>query len=379
MVFTPKPMEEDYLPLFKKVTLLYYDNLYVRLLCKIYLFVFFVVHLLQMIKSALDGWRPDHWYNTLMLTICVHELVTVFLVERVHDEFISLRSLMYEIFWSPKEAPLQLIKNYQKLYQTFKAILILGLLAIIIFCYGSAKFHTHPEWPMVAKNSSTQYSVFFVAFLIQALAAYIIVYIYSFMFFYVCIHGRIQMELLIEYLKQISKELQHCECRHLDAITKDRFIVIVKQHLRLSRYVEQVNNTFGGRRLTLPLMTSMVSFSICLYAVYQDQVLTLSIFLIVFFALPSVYCVAGELLSSGFEKFSLELYNTRWYIWNKENKQTFSLFLPFAAKVQVVDVLFPPLTVRVSTILWTIRTLYSLLTVMNSINTKNRYACGCVP
>ncbi|KAI7815426.1 Odorant receptor Or104 [Rhyzopertha dominica] len=370
MVFTPKPMEEDYLPLFNKVTSLYYDNVFVRLLCKIYLFVFFIVHLLQMIKGALDGWRPDHWYNTLMLTICVHELVTVFLVERVHDEFTSLRSLMYEIFWSPKEAPFRLIRNYQKWYQAFKAVLILGLLTIIIFCYGSAKFHTHPEWPMVAKDSPIQYCLFFVAFSIQAVAAYLIVYIYSFMFFYVCIHGRIQMELLIEYLKQISKELAHCEGGHLNAFIKDRLSFILMQHLRLSRYAEQVKNTFGGRRLTMPLMTSMVSFSICLYAVYQDQVLTLSIFLMVFFALPSVYCVAGELLSSGFEKFAIELYNIRWYIWNKENKQTFLLFLPFAGKVQVVDVLFPPLKVRVSAILWTIRTLYSLLTVMKAINTK---------
>ncbi|KAI7815427.1 Odorant receptor Or105 [Rhyzopertha dominica] len=369
MVFTPKPMEDDYLPLFKKVTLLYYDNVFVRLLCKIYLLVFFVVHLVQMIKGALDGWKPDHWYNTLMLTICVHELVTVFLVETVHDDFMRLRSLMYEIFWSPTEAPLPLIKNYHKWYHVYKAVLIIGLLTIIIFCYGSARFHTHPEWPMIAKNSPTQYSAFFVAFSIQAVAAYLIVYIYSFMFFYVCIHGYVQMELLIEYLKQISKGLQQCDCGRLNGVIKDRLSFILMQHLNLSRYVAQVQHTFGGTRLTMPLMTAILSFSICLYAVYQDRVVTLSIFLIFFIAMTSLYCVAGELLSSGFEKFAIELYCTKWYYWNKENKQTLLLFLPFAGRVQAVDV-FPPLTVRVSNILWIIRTLYSLVTVLKSVNIK---------
>lgn len=159
------------------------------------------------------------------------------LVDRVKQDITDMDTMMNQHFWSIEGAPEAVLYNYFRWNHILKVLLYIGFLSIIVLCYGSVHFRIHPEWPMISRNNRRLLVIFLAAFIIQTMAAYGIVFIYSFMFFYACIHGHIQMALLTEYLKQTSARTKCMEEKRLNAFIKHRLVVIVKQHLKLSRYV----------------------------------------------------------------------------------------------------------------------------------------------
>ncbi|KAI7815206.1 Odorant receptor Or90 [Rhyzopertha dominica] len=360
MATNPEPYTDEYLPFLRKTMMLYYENAFVRMLCKIYLPLYFLMHATMMVDCFIHERKTDHLFNTVVLTSCVHVMVTLVLVESVYKDIMNMDELMSEIFWSQNGAPKWLKQNIHQLSQTFKILLFVGLFGVIVLCVSAVLFRIHPDWPIIDKSDPIHYAIFLVAFMIHNVVACVIVFVYSCMFFYACIHVYVQMALLTEHLKKLSGE------DGLDELIKERMLPIIKQHCKLSGFAKKVTQTFSPKRLATPLSTAMFSFSICLYLIMKRREYSMVIFLISFFIIPALYCVTGELFSFGFEKFSFELYNCCWYGWNKENMRTVLLFLVFTQREQVVQV-FPSLYARMRYILWTVKTLYTVLTLFKSI------------
>ncbi|KAI7815024.1 Odorant receptor Or103, partial [Rhyzopertha dominica] len=355
----------EYLPFFRKIMMLYYENVLVRMLCKVYLPLYFLVHATAMVHSIVHKLKTNHIYNAVMLAISAHEVITVVLVEIVRNDITQMDELKSKIFWSPIGASKRLLQNFRYLTKTFKLLLFVGFLSIIILCISAVLLEIHPDWPIIDKNNPLQYSIFLVAFMVQCVGACIIVYAYSCMFFYACLHMYMQMVLLTEYLRNISKGLRGMDENRRNQLVKDRMLCAIRQHCKLSRFAKRVMETYGPKTLAIPLITAMVSFSICLYAIIEEEAYTLLTFLMSFFLIPSLYCVAGELLSSGFEEFSSQLYSCCWYNWNKANRRTSLIFLVFTQRELVIEI-FPSLYARVRCILWTVKTLYSVLALLKS-------------
>ncbi|KAI7815204.1 Odorant receptor Or88 [Rhyzopertha dominica] len=362
MNLKPESFKDDYLPFLRKVMMLYYKNIFVRQFCKIYLTLYFLIHSSVMIVTAVKGWKANHLYNAITLFISIHEVATVILVEVVHSHVMHMDELMHKMFWSTSGATKRLMENLHQLIQIIKIIFSVGLISIIIVCIGAVLYQIHPDWPIINKNNPLQYAILLVAFSAQCLGGGIIAYIYCSMFFYTCIHVHVQMGMLTEYLKHLSKD---AILRNNNRLVKNRMLLIIKQHCRLSRFAKEVTRNFGDIYLAIPLLTSMVYFSANLYVTVQERLSTMVIYLISFILVPCLYCITGELFSSGFEKFSVQLYKCCWYEWNHENRKTTLLFLIFSQRVYVIRV-FPPICARVTYIFWTLRMLYSALAVLKS-------------
>ncbi|KAI7815199.1 Odorant receptor Or84 [Rhyzopertha dominica] len=362
---TPQLFKDEYLPFIRKTMMLYYENIFVRMLCKVYLPLNCITHATAMVDSFIHERKTDYLYNTMILMICIHVILTVFMVEAVYHDIMHMDELMRKTFWSQNGAAEWLTRKIRQLTQTFKILLSGGFVGIIILCMNAVLFGIHPDWPIINKNSRIQYSIFLVAFMIHAIGACIIVVVYSCMFFYACIHVYVQMSLLTEYLKKLSYSVTEMKEDRCNQSVKEGMLCIIEQHCKLSMFAKKVTQTFGFKNLAILLTTAMVSFSICLYLIIKRREYTIIIFVVSFFVILAFYCVTGELFSLGFEEFSSQLYNCCWYKWNKENRRTALLFLIFTQREQAVQI-FPAHYARMRYILWTIRALYSVLTLLKS-------------
>ncbi|KAI7815203.1 Odorant receptor Or87 [Rhyzopertha dominica] len=364
MNIKPESFKDEYLPFFRKTMMLYYENVFVRILCKIYLPLFFLMHASAMVQSLVQERKTDHLYNSMMLMINVHQVITVVMVEAAYHDIMHMDELIREIFWSQNGAPKWLKQNIRQLTQTFKIVLTFVFVCIIILCMNAVLFGIHPDWPIINKNDQIRYVIFLIAFIIYAIGSCIIIYVYACMFFYVCIHIYVQMALLTDYLRNLSDGLIDMEDDRFNQFVKERMLFVIKQHCKLSMFAKKVTQTFGFKNLAILLTTAMVSFSICLYLIIKRR--EYSVFVpVIFFIVPSLYCITGELFSFGFEEFSSQFYNRYWYKWNKENRRTALLFLIFTQREQVIQI-FPAHYARIEYILWTVRALYSVLTLLKS-------------
>ncbi|KAI7815238.1 Odorant receptor Or93, partial [Rhyzopertha dominica] len=334
-------------PFFRKVMMLYYNNVWIRLLCKCY-------------ATILD-------ISTVV--VAFHEVVIVILIATVitESDIICLENIMLEVFWTIDRASDELNKDIDVLDDTFKFLFYISLLSIVILCFGAAFLGLHPEWPIVDQNNLIHFATFLTVFIVFAVLACVAVYIYAFMFFSFSVHGHVQMRLLIEYLRKISEGLQENDEYQHDKLVRKRILFIIGQHFKLTRFTTTFIKTFEGRRLTIPLLSMMVFYSIMLYMIYKERTYTMIIFIVSFLLVPSLYCFTGELLSSKFENFALELYNREWYNWDRKNRQILLLFLLFSQKEHAIHV-FPPVTTRIPAILWTLRNLYSAFTLIQSVS-----------
>ncbi|KAI7815200.1 Odorant receptor Or85 [Rhyzopertha dominica] len=365
MKANPQPFQDDYLPFFRKAMMLYYENVFVKMLCKIYLPLYLIIHATTMADSLIRKRTTDSLYNTMLLMICIHEVLTVVMVEAVYHDIMHMDEIMRDIFWSQTCVPKRLKQNIRQLTQAFKIFLSSGFVGIIIIWISAVLFGIHPDWPIIDKNNPIQYAIFLAAFMVHSIGACIIVFVYSCIFFYTCIHVYVQMALLTEYLRKLSYSLTEIKEDQLNRSVKEGMLCIIKQHCKLSMFAKKVTQTFSLITLAILLTTGMVTFSICLYFIIKRREYTMIIFLVSFFGIPSLYCITGELFSFGFEEFSSQLYNCCWYKWNKENRRTVLLFLIFTQHEQVIQV-FPAHYARMRYILWTIRALYSVLTLLKS-------------
>ncbi|KAI7815237.1 Odorant Receptor Or92, partial [Rhyzopertha dominica] len=354
----------EYFPFFRKIMLLYYNNVWVRLLCKFYLPLFFVTHVTMMF---LKEWNAITLFDAAVVVVAFHEVVIVILIATLEGDIICLENIMRKVFWPTDRASDELNKDIDVLNDMFKFLFYISILSIAILGFSAAFLGIHPEWPIVDKNNLIHYATFLTVFIVYAVLACIAVYVYAFMFFYFCVHGHVQMRLLIEYLREISEGLQENDEYQHDKLVRKRILFIIRQHFNLTRFTKTFIETFGGRRLTIPLFSVMVFYSIMLYMIYKDRTYTMIIFIISFFLVPSLYCFTGELLSSEFENFTWELYNREWYNWDRNNRQMLLLLLFFSQKERAVNV-FPPHTARIPAILWTLRNLYSVFALIQSVS-----------
>ncbi|KAI7815236.1 Odorant receptor 95, partial [Rhyzopertha dominica] len=347
---------------FRKIMMLYYNNVWIRLLCKCYLPLFFLMHVTMMF---LKGWSAITLADAAIVVVAFHEVLVVILIATLEDNIICLKNIMRSVFWPIHRASDELNKDIHVLNGMFKFLFYISLLSIVILGFSAAFLGIHPEWPIVDKNNLIHYATFLTVFIVFAVLACIAIYVYAFMFFYFCVHGHVQMRLLIEYLRKIYEGLQENDGYHHDKLVRKRILFIIRQHFNLAGFTKTFIETFEGRRLTTPLLSVMVYYSIMLYMIYKERTYTMIIFIVSFFLAPSLYCFTGELLSS--ENFTWELYNREWYNWDRNNRQMLLLFLLFSQKERNVYV-FPPLTTRIPAILWTLRNLYSVFTLKQSVS-----------
>ncbi|KAI7815239.1 Odorant receptor Or96, partial [Rhyzopertha dominica] len=351
-------------PFFRKIMMLYYNNVWIRLLCKFYLPSYFVTHVTMMF---LKGWNVITLFDAAIVVVAFHAVVVVILIATVEVDINCLENIMLDVFWPFDRASDKLNKDIHVLNDMFKFLFYISLLSIVILGFNAAFLGIHPEWPIVDKNNLISYATFLTVFIVFAVLACIAIYVYAFMFFYFCVHGHVQMRLLIENLRKISGGLKEKDEYQHDKLVRERILFIIRQHFNLTRFTKAFIETFEGRRLTIPLLSGIVFYSIMLYVIYKERNYTMIAFIISFFLVPSLYCFTGELLSSEFENFTLELYKREWYNWDRKNRQTILLFLLFSQKERTIYV-FPPLTTRIPGILWILRNLYSIFTLIQSVS-----------
>ncbi|KAI7815198.1 Odorant receptor Or82 [Rhyzopertha dominica] len=358
-----KRLEADCFQFVRNIMMLYHEHVWIGLLCKIYLPLFFAT---QATMLVVKGWDAIGFYDVATAIISTHGLVIVILIETVEGDIICLQSLMCEIFWSTNESSHNLRKDIKALNDLFKILIFSSVLGVIIFCSAVVFLHIYPEWPIVDKNNPIEYVSFLIAIVLFMVLAYTVAIVYAFMFFYFCIHAHVQMRLLNEYLRKVFEESKRENAS--DQFTRNSIVHVIKHHFLLTRFAKRFIQTFEGVRLAAPLFTTMLIYPLYFYCIlYKDLYFVTFVFSMVNVFMTSLHGFMGELFSLEFENFTMELYNCKWYNWNTSNRRLLLLFLSFSQKERSV-ILFMQVRARTETLLWMFSKLYSLTALIQSVS-----------
>ncbi|KAI7815235.1 Odorant receptor Or74 [Rhyzopertha dominica] len=360
--FGYKSMEENYLGSIKKVCMIYYEYPALRIISKYLELIFFAYHGMLTVLAIIYKWDVHWLFVAAVLVTVLHRIQTVYLVDGLYDDIVSLDEEMNKSFWSIEAASEELLAHFKRIFYVLKACERLLCITVPLIGCTVALIRFFPKWP-IAIVLKLLYNILYVA---DLCFGSVITFEFHIIFFYYCSHAYIQTSLLGQYFSNIDNDIEHLKYDNRNRIIRKRLIRGIKQHEELKRFADQLKKVYNGKRLLLPFSLIMIGMPVWIIWIITEGTFIVTVAVVIFLYLIITFSISGELFTIGYEECVRKLYECNWYDWNQENKRLLLLFVSLANQEQAIKIL-QPFTLRLSGLVRYMKTIYSTVALLKSV------------
>lgn len=121
--------------------------------------------------------------------------------------------------------------------------------------------------------------------------------------------------------------------------TKDILKKVYESHLKLQKFVEEAGQVFGVMNFSQIFQSSLlicISIYLLINSTTADNNSQTFVFVLVATSQSMFCCFVGQNLTNKFEEFHEKIIQTRWYQFNKEDKQRYQILLQKAQQPVVI-------------------------------------------